>query len=429
MGNKAIVAKIDCTEEITGADKIQIAKVLGEQVIVSKEMKVGDIGVLFPADVQLSEEFCCNNNLFRDKEKNINKEVAGFFDDNRRVRVQPFMKVKSQAYFTTLESLKFATADFSNLSLGATFDTINGKSICCKYISKATKEAGAKNKAKQAKKDFAPLFAKHVDSEQFKHFANTIKPGSIIYFHAKVHGTSHRSGFTLVTKELSKWQKFVNNLFKREFYPTTEFQYVVGTRNTVLNDESKEGFHSSESFRFDVANSIKQYLKNGMTAYGEIAGYANGKPIMSKHSSKATKDKNFIKKYGDEITYKYGCKEHEYRFHVYRITQLSVNNEHVEMPQMELDKWCKDRNILGPVEIHPPIVYDGDVEKLRNLVEQLTERPEHSGEDYIDSSHPSEGIILRVEDGSSTPKFFKNKSYFFRVMEGIAEAIDTEDAA
>jgi hypothetical protein len=424
--SKAIIAAITSVTPIPGADKIHVAVVLGENVIVSKDTGVGYIGVFFPADTQLSEEYCKQNNLFRRSELNSDTTKSGFFDENRRVRVQPFLKVKSQGYFAPLSSL-FYTGRDGYRTLGETFDTVNEFPICCKYISQATRDSIARqNRPKQAKVSVTPLFAKHVDSDQFKHNVGLIPKGALIHFHAKVHGTSHRSGLTLTNIELPKWKQVVNKF--ANVFPNTEYTHVVGTRNTVLT-EKKDGFHGSEQFRFDVAEMLKPHMVNGMTVYGEIAGYANGKPIMAVHSAKATKDKAFQKKYGESIIYKYGCKEHEYRFHVYRITQADVNGVNIDFTQKQLDQWCADRQILGPVEVHPAIVYDGDTESLQKLVDGLTERSETLGDDVIDGSHPSEGVILRIDTGKHTPYFLKSKSYFFKVMEGICESLDREDAA
>lgn len=47
MGYKAIIAKIDKISAIQGADRIQTAYVLGEQVIVSKYWQPGEKGVYF----------------------------------------------------------------------------------------------------------------------------------------------------------------------------------------------------------------------------------------------------------------------------------------------------------------------------------------------------------------------------------------------
>lgn len=428
--HKAIVAKIERIIEIPNATNVQAAIILGETVIVSKGMKVGDVGILFPADLQLSEEYCKNNNLYRHSEKNIDKDKKGYFDDNGRVRVQPFMKIKSTAYFAPINSLYYAyNLNLDDIKVGDTFDEIKGYKICSKYYSEATKKAmNNVNKPKQAKKDFAPFFEKHVDSGQWKHECQLIEEGSLLSFHSKKHGTSFRTALTKVVVELPKWKRVINHLFKRPVFAEFEYKLITGSRNVTLR-ENKDGFHGSEQFRFDVSKQLEPYLEKGMTIYGEIVGFVNGKPIMPKHDVKALKDKRYTKKYGDTITYTYGCKEHEYKFHVYRITMLTESGKNVDMSQKQLEKWCDERNILRTTDMCEQMIYDGDLEALKAKVEALTEREDVLTEDVTDSSMVSEGVIVRIDNGNLTPKFMKSKSYAFRVMEGHCEAVDSEDAS
>lgn len=188
-------------------------------------------------------------------------------------------------------------------------------------------------------------------------------------------------------------------------------------------------WHGSEEYRFEILDMLKPYLEKGMTVYGEIAGFANGKSIMPKHSTDSLKDKTFNKKYGKEITYKYGCNETQYRFHVYRVTYQTVDGEEIDFTPKQLEKWCSDRGLTPHLNVCEPFLYDGDVDSLRSLVESLTERPECHTEDFIDPSHISEGVIVRVDCGNKRPVFYKNKSYAFRVMEGICREneVDVEE--
>ncbi len=428
---KCFVAKIDKVEEIPKADKIHVASVLGERVIVSKEWEEGFVGLFFPPDTQLSDEFCHYNNLYRDSKLNVDKSKTGFFDSNRRVRCQPFLKVKSEGFFCELNAVDYLSAGGdTQLNIGDQFDELNSEKICEKYYSPKTRNAINNAQKKKTKSVETPLFHKHVDTDQFKYHSDKIPVGALLSFHAKVHGTSHRSSYSKVVREpnttLDKIKDFFG-MFQRE-----SWEYLTGTRNVVLYEDQydKEGHHGPEQFRFDVTESLKPYLEKGMTIYGEIAGYANGSPIMGRHSPAALKDKAYDKKYGKEIVYKYGCVEDTFRFHVYRITYTNEAGKELDFTDKQVMDWCATRDVLGPLEVHPPFIYDGNKEKLEELVESLTERPEVLTEDYIDQSHVSEGIIIRADSGTQVPKFYKSKSYAFKVMEGIAkENFDYEDAS
>lgn len=420
---KAIVAKIDTVTPIPNADRIQVATVLGESVIVSKDLNVGYVGVLFVAGTQLSEKYCSENNLYRDSQKNKDATKSGFFDDNRKVRAQPFLKMRSEGYFAPLESLSFTGYDVSTLKIGDSFEELKGVEVCKKYINPHAKKVNNQPKAK--KKRLVPDFTEHMDTEQFKREFHKIKKGMLVSIQSKIHGTSGRYGYHKVEVELPWWKKAINKVVK--LFPEKEWQHVVGTRRVVLNDPEKEGFHGKEQYRFDVLEMLKPYMTKGMTIYGEIAGYANGSPIMSKHQTKDLKDKKYTKKYGDEMIYKYGCTEESFRFHVYRITLTTEGGEVIDFSQPYLVKWCKDRGLLPSYDLVEPFVFNGDYDDLGALVNELTERPDVLTEDYHDPSHISEGVIIRADGQSGKPIFLKNKSYAFKCLESICEAIDVED--
>jgi hypothetical protein len=416
---KAIVAKIDKVVEIKGADRIHTAFVLGEQVVVSKDWSVDKVGLFFMADTQLSSNFIKHNNLSRDTTNNIDTTKKGFFEANRRVRCQPFLKVRSEGFFCELSSLSFCGNDYKKLKVGDQFDELGGEHICKKYLNEKTLRKLSNVQKKKTKVQEAPMFHKHVDTQQFKYYVDKIQEGDLLSFHAKVHGTSARYSYSKVVRKPSTiWEKFKNTI---GVYKDTSWEYLTGTRNVVLYEDQydKEGFHGSEQFRFDALATLKPYLTKGMTVYGELAGFANDKPIMSIHSTKGLKNKAFKKKYGESMTYKYGCVEGTCRFHVYRITFTTEDGIEIDFTNDQVLDWCDKHNILAPLEVSPSFIYKGDKEQLVSLVESLTEREDVLTEDYIDPSHVSEGIIIRIDNGKSTPTFYKSKSYSFKVMEGI----------
>lgn len=429
--HKAIVTRVTEVIAIPNADRVQISVVLGEHCVTSKDINVGDVGILFPVDLQLSEEFCYENDLNRDKEKNKDISKSGFFESNRRVRAQPFLKVRSEGLFMPLTAVQYTGVDESNLTVGFAFDELNGKSICQKFINEKTQKESTNQPSSAKRKVSVPDFLEHTETEHFKYSVNKIKKGDLLFFHSKRHGTSGRSGLHKSKKELGVFKNTINSisqlLFRKDVFDDFDWQYVTGSRRVILKNLPAEGFHGSNLFRQDITETLKPYIEKGFTFYYEIVGFVNGSPIMQTHDVGNLKDKKYIDKYGKTITYSYGCKEHEYKVFIYRITVQDQNGNTRDLAQKELEKFCKDRELSYTLEIHEPIVYDGDEIKLRHLVEELTERWDVLSEDYEDQSHLTEGIIIRCENGSSKPLFMKSKGYAFRVCEGHETAVNLED--
>jgi hypothetical protein len=333
------------------------------------------------------------------------------------------MKVKSDAFFADLSSIAYTGAHDGHLKIGDQFDELNGQKICEKYVSQQARIAKANGQQKAVKVNVVPSFHKHVDTDQFKHYAHLIPKGALISIHSKRHGTSYRVGKLPVRQHLSWVQRAVNKI--APVFPEWKTKLVIGTRNVILDNPEKSGFHGKEQFRFDVANVLEPYLADGMTVYGEIVGFVNGKSIMPNGDIKALKDKAYTTKYGNTNVFAYGCKEHEFKFHIYRIT-MQCGEQVIDFTDMQLKEWCNSRGLTPTLDVCDPFVYNGDVEELSKTVEYFTERPDHLTADYTDPSHISEGVIIRVDHGGLTPKFYKSKSFAFRVLESLIEVPDTE---
>ena len=178
------------------ADKLQIATFFGETVIVGLDTKIGDIGVYFPCDIQLSLEYCDNNNLCRKNADGSNGQ--GYLErDKRNIKAISLRGEKSYGLYAPLSSLAFTGVDLATFKVGDTVSTVNGILICKKYIPRGNRRGGhgGGNKTRKHKVDIAPLFAEHADTEQLAYNLDAFKPNDEIEITLKMHGTSQRTGY------------------------------------------------------------------------------------------------------------------------------------------------------------------------------------------------------------------------------------------
>jgi hypothetical protein len=454
---QAIIAKLVNVRKHSNADALQLANPCGMQVIVGLDNKEGELGVFFASDGVLSEEMLRENNLYlatRTKDANgklviepqpLNKDPSksGFFNLNGRVRAQNFRGEKSHGYWTDLSSLEWTGVNTSSLKEGFTFTHLSGKEICRKYINPATKRASLRKGSKKGTVS-CPLFKQHFDTKQLQYEISKIPKDSILFISSKCHGTSSRTGMLPVKQPLTSYQNWWNRYFYwtgRIYKPAYEYQLITGTRRVVLNpnDTSERGYYSGNTFRYDIHSNLKEKnIPQNWTIYYEIAGFTEtGSPIMNSHSVNKIQDKKFRKQvekiYGKEMVYSYGCKKdngnpaERYRVLVYRFTTTTENGLAYDFSWPQVKDICSMLGLETVPELHPPVVYDGDREKLLELVDSFLDKPEG-----LDPSHIREGVCVRIETPAGKTYILKSKSYLFKVLEGIAKEdpnmIDIEEA-
>lgn len=468
---KAYITTLKNVRKHPNADRLQLADCFGNTVCVGLEYKEGDVGVYFPTDGKLSEEFCAQHNLVRKKDEN-GVNIGGYLDpEKRNITAIKLRGEKSDGLFMPISCLDYcfdvAVAE-DVLNVGDTIDVVNSHLICEKYIPKKanrTSTGGAGTRAhRRAKRSIAPTFFEHADTEQLAYNLAAFKPGDLVEITLKMHGTSQRTGYLKVFKGMKR--TFWDKIFRREGTEIYDWGYVSGTRRTVL-DDFEGGFYGSNAFREIHAKQFEGKLRKGETVYYEVVGFTDtGAGIMGAGNNEKL-GKDFVKQYGKETIFSYGCyptgcKEVETGsstvmagdkmvekttyfeiveapqsdMYVYRMTSTNEDGEVVEYTPDFMRYRCEQMGVkcvpvfwTGFIPENPGSATDPTItagEWIKNKAELFYEGP-----DPIGKTHVREGVVARV---INRPKFtaYKHKNFEFKVLEGIikdvAEAPDMEEA-
>lgn len=151
----ATVVKISNLHDIEGADRIQRTVVFGNNVIISKEAKVGDTMIYFVSGTKLNSDFCKYNDLLTDAEQNKNKKAGYISHKQFRVKAIKLKGIISDGILLPLVSLSYILNpsdgyyyDYQDvLKEGDTFTDIDGVSICEKYIVPSARNSNPGGKA------------------------------------------------------------------------------------------------------------------------------------------------------------------------------------------------------------------------------------------------------------------------------------------
>ena len=426
---KAVVSKIQ-TRPLPGADRLLIGACGQYQVIVGIDTQDGELGVFFEQDGQLSIEFATQNDLVRRKLPD-GTYAGGMFQDNRRVKAIKLRGVRSEGFWTPLSSFQYTGHDLSSMQEGDQFDELNGHRICGKYMTPATTRAMRNQFGIKARRENR-MFPKHIDTGKFKMESHTIPPDSIIVITEKLHGTSFRYGHVLdeVSIQRNKVWRWITRLLGME-QTTKQWKHLVGSRNVVLNEGKVDSFYGggTENFRHKSVEGIS--LHKGEVLYGEIVGWATPiTPIMNTQSTKELKDKSITTKYGEYMTYSYGCLPGRYELYVYRITMVNEDGYTLDLSWNQIKKRCRELGLQTVPELCDAIAYPlTTLEQLTELVDNLTGDTSPS---TLDSSHIREGVVVRW-DSEHGVGWLKNKGFTFGVLEGYLkerdDVVDLEESA
>ena len=407
----AVVVEIKTIIPLEKCDNVAGAIIMGNQVVVSKDVKVGDIGLYFPLECQLSKEYLSNNNLYNKPELNIDNTKKGYFDENGRIRCQRFRGHKSEGLYMPIGSLSFIFPDIFNpsstglwykgdfkINIGDCFDELNEILICSKYVIKTNRTPGqlGSKSSKSTKKYESKLvenqFRFHQDTSMLYRNLHRIEPNSLISITYKLHGTSGISSYVLCKQPITKFDKVkewlwnmsykIGNLtrnFKWDFkINNTKYDYIYSSRKVIKNEElNPNAQHFYNEDIWSVAhNEVKDFLQKGMTFYYEIVGFLpNGGAIQ--------KD------------YDYGCEPTKHAIYIYRITSTNVDGKVIEFSAKQVQDFCK-KNGLNAV----PELYYGYAKEFTDSINIKMASNDLGGTDLIckvDKEFNSDEFLNRIK--------------------------------
>ena len=457
----------------SNADRLLCGDCFGNNVIVSLDYKENQLGVYFPIDGKLSEDFANKHNLVRKKDENGNN-VGGYLDpEKRNIKALKLRGEQSDGLFMPIESLT-DYVDIATLNEGDTITTLNGILICEKYIPKTNRRgnhSASGNSNKKKKTITYPYFEEHIDTAQLAYNLNAFKADDIVEITLKMHGTSQRTAYTLVQKEKTyPWAiDKVRKLFRLKPEIIENYDYVSGTRRCTL-ESFDGGYYGNNAFRKQHHDKFVGKLHKGEEVFYEVVGFTDtGTPIMPSVSNKKLNDKEFVKKYGVDTVFSYGCSPDGVKFanksaedlaeklnkysdeklcpqsdiYVYRMTMTNPDGEMVEYSydymkyrceQMGVkvvpmftrfiipshkpfDMWSKEEINSEICGYRPPIDAGEYVKRMAEY--------DYDGVDPIGKTHWREGVVVRIVN---RPKFtaYKHKNWTFKVLEGIVKEDATE---
>ena len=380
---------------IEGADNIVRTNVNGNDIVVSKDTKIGDIMLYFVSGTKLNIDYCIKNNLLDKAEMNNDPNKRGFISYKQfRVKAIKLRGVISDGILMPLSSLIPFLEGYSirDLKVGDEFTDINGNTLCEKYIV-PVRNSNPGGKASKQPTRISRLvenqFFLHNDTDNLRKNMDKIYPNDIIGIHYKKHGTSAVFGNVLVKKNLKWYEKLAKKVGINVI--DTEYDIVYSSRkvvkNSYLNTETGDGFYGEDIWGV-VAKEIGHLIPKNWTLYGEILGYLPSGGAIQSMSGKA---------------FNYGCKVGEHKFYVYKISVVNEDGKVIYLTDKQIEEYCEKVGLL----YKDTFIYYGKAMDLydisltdhwnENLLQNLEFNYNEKDCYMCANKLPEEGIIIRVE--------------------------------
>ena len=409
----ATVIRVPKVRKAENSDRLYVIDALGMTAIVGDSWiaREGELALLFPAEVQLSHDFCRDNNLYRERELNKDTSEAGYLDTNRRVRALKLRGNISNGLVIPLHSLYFMDKNgaYNDLNEGDVFDTYCGYAVCRKYVvpvNASSAQNRADSKIKKAFKRVDNTFLpSHFETGQWLREEGHVQAHEELIITQKLHGTSCRLGNTVVKRQHTKREKLAAKFLGARI-ADHEYDLVGGSKKVIKDPNNPNQKHH---YKFDIwSDALKMYgdrLPKNIVIYGELVGFVpGGGPIQQGHT--------------------YGVQPGQYELYVYRVAIITEDAELYDLSWDQVRDFCSRHGLKHVPELDrmPKAVFDVvDFNEKNFYEEDQVHRAVNGAQLYTDQpvrlseggTGADEGIAIRVERGL-TPEIYKykNKSHY-----------------
>ena len=422
----ASIVKIGEMLPIEGKDRIVKTFVNGLSMVIGKEeFNTGDVAVYIPIECVIHDLFLHLNNMFDDKELNVDKEKRGYINSKCRVRCVKLGGIPSYGLLVKPESIAVFLNEpieeiekFLENHVGEDFDVINGERFVHVYVPpvKENNHVSKGDKRNAKLKRFNMLmegsFRFHYKTSQFAKEIRQFEPEDVVDISNKLHGTSaiFSNILTNIPTNWFKrmWRKYI--LHKPEYDQKFNLIYSSRTviKNQFVNPNQKEGgFYGDDVWGY-WAKKLEGLIPYNFTIYGEIVGFTpNGSPIQK--------------------GYDYGCKPCESKLMIYRVVE---NGKELEITPDVIDFGRLLKQHLGDEIINFPLWYHGTLKDLypeldttnhwhENVLENMKVDKRFNmekDEPMCNNKVPVEGIVIR-KSNDPVAEAWKLKCDKFRFWE------------
>lgn len=403
------IVQIAHLSPIEGADKIQKCIVSNQTIIVSKEVKIGDVMALFVSGSQLSHDYCYENSLYENKEINKDVESKGFINSKRRVRALKLRGIISEGMLMPLSSFDYI-AHLNEFEIGDRFTCIEDINVVQKYVVEQKVIQGSKegvpktNKLKNIIVD--GQFKFHTDTSHLERNIHQVSPSDFAVITEKIHGASIILAKLLTHKTLT-WKDKIAQFFGIDVV-SSHFKGIWSSGKPKSNlvkgvedlFETTNPHYYNEDIWKKAYDKYSYAIEPGISLYGELC-----------HNTQKGYD---YSKLNDMV--------------VYKITRTNSEGNVDVFSWDMVEKYCQKYDLQTV-----PVLYKGYISNLRpfsiiddnfskQFLEYLSINCLEKYCQYCTNKVPNEGICIQVGNN-----VYKYKSKMFKLHEDKQQEIGEID--